>query len=359
MASSLLKSALLGLAAAFVVDASSPAVQNTCDQINYRKSWNVLSDDEKHEFIQAELCLMHHPPVTGLVENATSVWDEFANIHITQGNNIHYVGHFLPWHRYYVRAHELALQNLCNYTGAHPYWDELTDVSNANVAASSIFDPDTGFGGNGTASNNSCVADGPFKDIVLHMSNHHARGNNFCLSRGLSQTSLEMEVASNVEKCFGYKNYTDAWSCYNSNGPHGGGHGAVGGLMADPIDSCNDPLFFLHHAYLDKLWWEWQMADYPCRLYDMGGNNTAPDSILDQAGLSQPGADILDYNGDPGSVTTLHHNLWMNSIVANTTVGQIMQLNGSVVCAEYVVDESARVYNTSVRTSGHYVDPTV
>lgn len=37
--------------------------------------------------------------------------------------------------------------------------------------------------------------------------------------------------------------------CYNGS-PHGGG---LGGLMLDPIDSCNDFLFFLHHAYLDKL----------------------------------------------------------------------------------------------------------
>lgn len=50
--------------------------------------WNVLTDTEKHEYIDAQLCLMHHPPITGLVENATNVWDEFANIHISQGNNI-------------------------------------------------------------------------------------------------------------------------------------------------------------------------------------------------------------------------------------------------------------------------------
>lgn len=140
---------------------------------------------------------MHHPPVTGLVENATNVWDEIANIHISQGNDIRkfvallffsqrgsgfssftitchrrciqdlfilsgilvtkltiyvvdYVGQFLPWHRYYVRMHELALQKLCNYRGAHPYWDELTDYTNGNVSQSPIFDPITGLGGNGT-----------------------------------------------------------------------------------------------------------------------------------------------------------------------------------------------------------------
>ncbi|PYH68075.1 uncharacterized protein BO88DRAFT_454961 [Aspergillus vadensis CBS 113365] len=141
--------------------------------------------------------------------------------------------------------------------------------------------------------------------------------------------------------------------CYNGN-PHGGGHGGVGGLMFDPIDSCNDPLFSMHHTYLDKVWWEWQLADYPHRLYDMGGNNTAPQSILDEAGPLQPGADIPDYDGDAGSTTMLNHTLWMNWVVANTTVGEVMQLNRSVVSAEYVIDTEATRYNTSVRTHGHY-----
>ncbi|ETS84408.1 hypothetical protein PFICI_02433 [Pestalotiopsis fici W106-1] len=299
-----------------LVASSLAEVEGTCTEINQRKSWSALTDSEKSEYIQAELCLMSHPPITGLVENATNVFDEFANAHIDQGNNIHYVGHFLPWHRYYVRAHEIALQQLCNYTRAHPYWDELTDFMTGDVSQASVFDATTGFGGNGTAES-SCVADGPFVNITLHMSNHHQRGDSFCLSRGLDESSLALINKTNIEMCFGYENYTDAWSCYNSNGPHGAGHGATGGLMKDPIDSCNDPMFFLHHAYLDKLWWEWQLADYPKRLYDMGGNNTAPDSILAVADLSQPGSDILDYNSDPGSTTTLNHTLWINWIVPN------------------------------------------
>ncbi|KAJ5714559.1 Di-copper centre-containing protein [Penicillium malachiteum] len=196
------------------------AVKNTCDKLNYRKStkansmptikWNALTDKEKYEFIKAELCLMSHPPVTGLVENATNVWDEIAHIHIDQGNDIHYVGQFLPWHRYYVRMHELALQNLCNYKGAHPYWDELTDYTYGNVRDSPIFDPHTGFGGNGTG-RDSCVSDGPLKNIKLHMSNHHDRGDSFCLSRDFDQSSFAYGMTSNIEECFGYANYTDAW----------------------------------------------------------------------------------------------------------------------------------------------------
>lgn len=124
--------------------------------------------------------------------------------------------------------------------------------------------------------------------------------------------------------------------------------------MGDLIDSCNDPLFFMHHAYLDKLWWEWQIADYPGRLFQMDGNNTSPQFLLNMSNLTQPGPDILDYNGDPGTITTLHHNLWMNSMAVNVTISDIMQVNGSVICAEYVDDPHGSTYNKSVHTSGHW-----
>lgn len=262
------------------------------------------------------------------------------------------VGQFLPWHRYFVRAHELALQTLCGYKGGHPYWDELTDIVNGPVQAMHIFDHVTSFGGNGTGPN-SCVEDGPFKDTVLHMSNHHARGDEFCLSRAYNQTWMDAARASNIEQCFGYPTYANAWQCFSAM-PHGAGHGGVGGLMTDPIDGANDPLFHLHHAYLDKLWWEWQKANYTERLTDMSGNNTAPEFTLILSGLSQPGPEIMDYNGDPGTVTTLNYNLWMNSLLANVTVGDVMQLNGSTICAEYIVDPNAVRYNMSVYTEGDH-----
>lgn len=59
------------------------------------------------------------------------------------------------------------------------------------------------------------------------------------------------------------------------------------------------------------------------------------------ADLSQPGSDILDYDGDNGTTTTLDHTLCTNSTIANTTVGEIMQLNGFVVYAQYVIAEDA------------------
>ena len=38
-------------------------------------------------------------------------------------------------------------------------------------------------------------------------------------------------------------------------------------LTSDSVD----PLFFLHHTQLDRLWWKWQQADLAKRLNDYTG----------------------------------------------------------------------------------------
>lgn len=66
-----------------------------------------------------------------------------------------------------------------------------------------------------------------------------------------------------------------------------------------------DPVFFLHHAYLDRVWWRWQQNDLSTRLYDIGGDNIPDSETLKLAGEGYPSAALVDYEGDPGSTTTL------------------------------------------------------
>jgi hypothetical protein len=44
---------------------------------------------------------------------------------------------------------------------------------------------------------------------------------------------------------------------------HGEVHVWVGGDMANPATSPNDPLFFLHHAFVDKVFSDWQAVHHP------------------------------------------------------------------------------------------------
>jgi tyrosinase len=92
-------------------------------------------------------------------------------------------------------------------------------------------------------------------------------------------------------------------------GMHAAGHFTVGGDMGDFFSSTVDPMFFLHHAMLDRTWWLWQ-AFHPDQAFTVGGTitllnnppsrNTSVDDIL-FLGVNAPPAqirDVLDTLGD-------------------------------------------------------------
>jgi hypothetical protein len=97
-----------------------------------------------------------------------------------------------------------------------------------------------------------------------------------------------------------------------------------------------DPLFYLHHTNLDRLWWEWQTANLSSRLYDMSGGNTPPVWWLEanyRVNITE--AQIEGFN-DPGNKTTLKHNLIMEGIVPNVTIEGVMDISNDPLCYEYV-----------------------
>ncbi|KAJ5740495.1 hypothetical protein N7493_000367 [Penicillium malachiteum] len=109
--------------------------------------------------------------------------------------------------------------------------------------------------------------------------------------------------------------------------------------MANAVTSTGDPLFFLHHAWLGRAWWKWQLQDKENRLYQMGGSNRERDWLVSTLGLSQPNIYTTNYNGDDGgNPTTSNHVLYTHDFRANVTVGDIMDLNGPKICAEYIND---------------------
>ncbi|KAF2645886.1 Di-copper centre-containing protein [Massarina eburnea CBS 473.64] len=286
-----------------------------------------MSDTEKAAYIDAELCLMSQPPQ--LFDFAQNRWDELVYGHVINSNVIHNVGGFLPWHRLYMRVHEKLLQDECGYTGAQPYWEEALDVD--DLASSVVFDPDTGFGGFG---NGSCVTDGPFTQLELHITQYTNYGN-YCLTRSMGENIFQGATLSSISECLNTTTYDDAYDCFQQD-PHTAGHGGVGGTMLDVVASPSDPLFFLHHTNLDRLWWQWQSQNLSARLTDMGGQNVPTDKYLAQNNFTYPSAAFLDYDGDAGNVTTLNHTLWMVGLIPNATVSEVMDLSGDLICAEYV-----------------------
>jgi tyrosinase len=44
-------------------------------------------------------------------------------------------------------------------------------------------------------------------------------------------------------------------------GIHNSGHVWVGGSMGSIATAPCDPVFWMHHAEIDRIWWQWQQAN--------------------------------------------------------------------------------------------------
>ncbi|KAJ4178101.1 hypothetical protein NW755_013440 [Fusarium falciforme] len=112
-------------------------------------------------------------------------------------------GAFLPWNRYYMRVHEYLLQSECGYKGGQPYWDEVRDLEALNESV--VFDPDTGFRGQG----DNCVNDGPFANLTLHL-NATSKNVNECLTREFSPDGFHNGQQVYINECLNMTNYVCA-----------------------------------------------------------------------------------------------------------------------------------------------------
>lgn len=123
-----------------------------------------------------------------------------------------------------MRVHEYLLQSECGYEGGQPYWNEVLDMDALNQSV--VFDPDTGFGGEG----GDCVTDGPFVNLTLHI-NSTSNYANDCLTRPFNSNGFQTGQQQYIDECFASENYTAAFECYQVN-PHTAGHSAVGGTVS-------------------------------------------------------------------------------------------------------------------------------
>ncbi|KAH7306089.1 hypothetical protein BKA65DRAFT_442975 [Rhexocercosporidium sp. MPI-PUGE-AT-0058] len=297
-----------------------------------RKEWRALSIPERDSYLAAVTCLFTKP--SKLLGRKTNFvpqnrYEDFVALHIwatTPGNpadpsnfflsgpGIHFNGVFLPWHRYLLWTYEAALRDECSYSGAQPYWDWTLDTvshGGASFASSPIFSPTHGFGGNGVdgttpfpldqfdffgAPWGSCVADGPFASPPTPLRNlgygyNLTTAHPHCVKRNFQVTTF-----SGVDSCLSwpgmvypllttaagdFANFTSSMGTgpgaldtrFDPNCPlgiHGGGHFGVGGEMVNTWSSTNDPLFFMHHAQLDRIWALWQSLDSR-NLFAIGG----------------------------------------------------------------------------------------
>ncbi|KAF4950550.1 hypothetical protein FGADI_8109 [Fusarium gaditjirri] len=277
----------------------APTHECGCKAPLVRKEWRTLSTKEKHEYLGAVKCLAAKPSQTGnIYAGAKSRFDDFQISHIVNTDFIHYVGFFQAWHRMFIVQYEKDLRSLCCYSGAQPYWGSVEDFEN-----SPVFDAETGFGGNGLfidisnwtnvtrqasgRTGGGCVTDGPFAkgEFYVHAGPDNSTAYNpRCLIRDIAPaygiSKLNQAIVDwtlEAKDFYEFDIRVQGGISADSQGYHGGGHLAIGGSlgeMGDKYSSPGDPILWLHHTNIDRLWDKWQRLEWSARKSDIGGPDT-------------------------------------------------------------------------------------
>jgi len=321
---------LFGGILAFLAGVQFVAAQNNAcpsESRRSRKEWRTLSDDEKRDYLNAVKCLQSRPPKGQQFFDVRSRFDDFVALHINATGlaildqnggfvnltgptpGVHFNGIFLPWHRYLVWSYEQALRDECGYRGGQPYWDMSIDSRDEGGAwgSSPVWDPNTGFGGNGFRGTEvfvqpgfrgapqgiagpplgSCVRNGPFAEsqFKLHLDAgppevfQDLPTSERCLFREWQPALVDAAFGwqRNIVPLLNQRTFAAFSAGYDADvgktgspGIHAAGHFGIGGEMLNVWSSSNDPLFYMHHANLDRIWWLWQRSS-ESNLYDIGG----------------------------------------------------------------------------------------
>jgi tyrosinase len=301
-----------------------------------------MSLHQRRNYIDAVLCLQRVKSISG-IQYAKNRFDDFQAVHFNQTDYIHFVGHFIVWHRYFLGLYEKTLREECGYKGGQPYWDYTLDAEPQNLDSMSIysteiFDPATGFGGNGNkvvptpeqnplninGTGGGCVQDGPFvpKNLMLNFPGPEPQ----CLRRDFSPSLLnrgaDPKVLNNIlaqpdfvtfdRTLQGVKNLENA-------NIHAGGHFGIGGALGQAGDVYNspaEPLFYLHHGALDWIYWRWQQKDLPTRLHQVGGN-LIPEDYTNKTAVT------LDFQVNIGK------------LAGDLRLEQLLDTQGEILCYTY------------------------
>ncbi|KAK0618887.1 hypothetical protein B0T14DRAFT_429806 [Immersiella caudata] len=291
----------------------------SCTSPKLRKNWAAATATEKQAYIDAVLCLPTLPSRLN-VSTHDNLYDDFTYIHtqLSTPQRIHAEPVFLPWHRYFIQVYEDALTE-CGYTGAAMYWDWVAD--SGAPASAAVWDPVLGFGGNGSASSDNSpdkwrVVDGPFRDLrptywsTLDQPDPHYLSRDFfpAIPQAGFQEMLGWQYDQSVMDTITPLTTYLEFRIQLESRPHAVVHFAIGGSRGDmgPFTSPNDPMFFLHHTMVDKIWWQWQHDDFANRKLAYEGTRNdglaaSLDDLMPMLGLADDKTvrDYMDTEGGP------------------------------------------------------------
>ncbi|MBN3862261.1 tyrosinase family protein [Pseudomonas frederiksbergensis] len=196
-------------------------------------------------------------------------------------NGAHQGPAFLPWHRAFLLQFEAALQTVDSNVSV-PYWDWSADATNPKQ---SLVWTKEWMGGDGDPNDHERVQDGPFayakgdwdlepypeygytepglrREFEKHVT---SLPNQNDIGMAMKEQFYDMPPYSASPFNLGFRNRLEGWITQVADPDvttpgsqlHNRVHLWIGGHMYWMI-SPSDPVFFLHHCFIDKIWADWQ-----------------------------------------------------------------------------------------------------
>jgi len=229
--------------------------------MDIRRNHRDMSSQEKSAFVEAVLTLKNNVDSV-LRPGQQSRYDDFVQIHknsMGRGSplipNPHGSPLFFPWHRILIRQFELALQGAVgNPLITLPYWN--WQISGTDNPFTSNF-----MGGNGDNTQNQQVTTGPFSNnqsqFIVSVWDEETGSAGLRRDFGVSGMLPPAEAVISALNTTSYWMEPGGWENVSERALHDPVHAWIGGSMGE-ASSPNDPIFFLHHCYLDLLWERWK-----------------------------------------------------------------------------------------------------
>jgi len=247
--------------------------QSTCSNPRVRREWDSYSDSDRQAYVDAIKCLQRNQP-SGQFPQSRSRYEDLVALHQTLTPNVHGNAKFLLWHRYYLWTFEQMLRSDCGFNRDLPWFDETRYAG--RFGASSIFSS-RWFGSINIGG--QCVTDGQFAGLAINIG--PGSGNQrHCLARNGDDSKTINTGNAIVDACNSRGSYPDMASCAEG-GAHAWGHNGIGSVMQDTYASPADPVFFLHHGFIDRNFRIWQNNGGNARVTQISGT----DSQGNQLGL--------------------------------------------------------------------------
>jgi tyrosinase len=189
-------------------------------------------------------------------------WAALSTIHGTDPDHYHFCPHgdwyFLPWHRAFTAMYERIIRSLThNNSFAMPYWDWTTNPLMPQV----FLNPKTPDG----KTNWLCVTDPGWT-------------RTWPANKPMPPEIVGPQVLNKILTAVGYENFGTSRNPRQNNldpkwvpagggaqgtleaTPHNNVHNNVGGWMPT-ASSSRDPLFFMHHSNIDRIWALWNLKN--------------------------------------------------------------------------------------------------